>query len=184
MSTFLRFQEYYESPKFRGKIFSLEEFIDWYTAEKGTFTYYDDWDGCNIPSHVLQPFYEGKFDPLLDKEKEFLELFREREGIFYIIGTHGDANAGALKHEIAHGLYYTFPEYRQKVDAVLAKVDLREIKKDLLEIGYCEQVLQDEAHACLLADYKDLKTDGLVGWKHRLVSWKLNRIYKKHFKKQ
>jgi len=26
-TTFLRFQEHYESPKFRGKIFSLKEFI-------------------------------------------------------------------------------------------------------------------------------------------------------------
>jgi len=181
LSTFLRFQEYYESPKFRGKIFSLEEYIEWYKAEKGAFTYYEDWDGCNIPSHVLQPFYEGKFDPLSDKEKGFLELFRERGGIFYVLGTHGNANAEALKHEIAHGLYYTIPEYRQEVDAVLAKVDLRKIKKDLLETGYCEEVLQDEAHARLLNEYKELKQEGIVGWKHRLASWKLNRVYKRHF---
>ena len=39
-SAFLRFQEHYESPKFRGEIFSLEEFMDWYAVEVGNFTYY------------------------------------------------------------------------------------------------------------------------------------------------
>lgn len=132
---------------------------------------------------MLQPFYEGKFDPLSDKEKGFLELFRERDGLFYIIGTHDDAEPETLKHEIAHGLYYTAPEYRQEADAVLAKVDLSKIREDLLETGYSEEVLQDEAHAYLLADYGKLKADGLVNWRHRLASWKLNRIYKRHFRK-
>ncbi len=183
-STFLRFQEYYESPKFRGKIFSLEEYKQWYTAEKGAFTYYEDWNGFNIPSHVLQPFYEGKFVPLSDKEKGFLELFKERTGIFYIIGTHGDAESETLRHEIAHGLYYTVPEYRQEVDAVLAKVDTEAIRKHLLETsGYSEEVLQDEVHAYLLSDYEAMHRSGVAGWKHWPVSWKLGRIYNKHFRK-
>ena len=29
--TFMRYQEYYESPKFRNKIFSLAEFMRWYS---------------------------------------------------------------------------------------------------------------------------------------------------------
>ena len=75
-STFLRFQEHYESPQFRGKIFSLDEFKEWYTANsekgkaKGKFTYYDDWGGFNIPSYILEPFYKGLFNPLSEKESK------------------------------------------------------------------------------------------------------------------
>ena len=82
-STFLRFQEYYESPKFRGKIFSFYEYKKWYTANSpkgkktGKFTYYKDWGGFNIPSYVLKPFYQGKFNPLSNKEKKFLRAFKK-----------------------------------------------------------------------------------------------------------
>ena len=39
-STFLRFQEHYESPHFRGKIFTREEFEDWYCGnQRGGFNF-------------------------------------------------------------------------------------------------------------------------------------------------
>src|SRR3990167_8171616 len=90
-TTFLRFQEHYESPEFKGKIFTLEEFKKWYILNSpngkktGRFTYYEDWAGFNIPSEVLEPFYEGKFNPLADYEQKFLDLFKEkRDGKFYV----------------------------------------------------------------------------------------------------
>ena len=78
-STFLRFQEHYESPRFKGEVFTLDEFQDWYIKnspngiETGKFTYHTDWNGFNIPSHILKPFYEGKFDPLSFDEQAILE---------------------------------------------------------------------------------------------------------------
>ena len=49
--TMLRFQEHFESPKFRNKFFSLEEFKAWYitTTPNNKFTYYSDWSGFNFP---------------------------------------------------------------------------------------------------------------------------------------
>src|SRR3989344_6116167 len=82
-ATFMRFQEHYESPYFRKKIFSVEEYMDWYARKRGNFTYYKDWSGFNIPSWVLAPFYEGKFDPLLEKERVFLKLFSGIQDKFY-----------------------------------------------------------------------------------------------------
>ena len=38
-ATFLRVQEHYESPKFHGRVFSLEQYMDWYAADRGNFTY-------------------------------------------------------------------------------------------------------------------------------------------------
>ena len=46
-STFLRVQEHYESPQFHGRIFTLEQYMDWYVAENGAFTYFQDWSGFN-----------------------------------------------------------------------------------------------------------------------------------------
>ena len=153
-STFLRFQEHYESPEFRGKIFTLDEFKKWYSSIKGSFTYYTDWNGFNIPSYVFEPFIKGKFDPLSSKEKELLDSFCEEKGKFYVIGVHkGTKNVSRLlKHEVAHGLFYTDPEYNQAVVKLLAGFDLTEVKKELASMGgYHDEVLEDESHAYALA---------------------------------
>ena len=73
-ATFLRVQEHYESPKFHGRIFSLEQYMDWYAARYGNFTYYKDWSGFNVPSTAFAAFYRSKFDPLSEKEKQLLRL--------------------------------------------------------------------------------------------------------------
>ena len=59
-STFLRFQEYYESPKFRNLGFSLEEFQDWYvtTRDHGEFSYYSD--STILHLKILENFREKK----------------------------------------------------------------------------------------------------------------------------
>jgi len=87
--TFLRFQEFYESPKFKGKIFTLENYKDWYRKIKGKFSYYSDWDGFNLPSKILKPFYDGKFNPLSDKEKQLLSIFKKMKGNYYIVAVAG-----------------------------------------------------------------------------------------------
>src|SRR3989344_7037797 len=114
-STFIRFQEYYESPEFKGKIFTLKEYKKWYRKWKGKFSYYSDWSGFNIPSKTLKPFYDGKFDPLSKEEEKLLSLFKKEKGDFYIIGVFGNLKTSAFRHEVAHGLFYTNKEYRRKV---------------------------------------------------------------------
>jgi len=166
-STFLRFQEHYESPKFRGKIFSLEEFKRWYIKnspsgkEKGKFTYYTDWNGFNIPSNMLRPFYEGKFYPLSEKERRLLELFKNEQEPYYIIGAHkATRNLNELlQHEVAHGLFYTDKNYRCEILEVLKMFDVKRIKEELRSTaGYHEQVLDDEVHAYSISSGKKLKT--------------------------
>lgn len=53
--TFLRMQEWYESPKFHHKKFTLEEYMRWYAKAygKGAFTYPRDWSGFNVPSNAV-----------------------------------------------------------------------------------------------------------------------------------
>ena len=161
-STFLRFQEFYESPKFQGKVFTLEEFKKWYTSLKGSFSYYTDWNGFNIPSYILQPFYDGEFNPLSEKEKKFLELFKKEKGKFYVIGVHKDIKdiSKLLNHEVAHGLFYTDEEYHKKILDIISKFDVEDIKNELrAKGGYSEDVLTDEVHAYSLDSVQSLKAE-------------------------
>lgn len=181
-SLFLRFQEHYESPKFRGKIFTLGQFRDWYARENGGFTYHTDWNGFNIPSYVLEPFIKGLFDPLTDEERQFLDLFKDRTDKYYIIGTHEDAS-GTLDHEVCHGLYYINSEYQKEVDQVLFEMGdlLIPLKQWLLKSGYAVEVLEDECHAYVSADWKWLKEKHSIEIPEEYHK-QLRAIKEKHFK--
>lgn len=178
-STFLRFQEHYESPKFAGKAFTWKEFAAWYKAEYGAFSYFEDWSGFNIPSRVLDAFYRGDFDPLTRRESAFLDLFRSVEGRFYIIGTYTEkVDEGTLRHETAHGLYYRDDEYRARAQKILETVDLEPIYAILTELGYGPNVLEDEAHAYLGDDLGFLKKKGVDIRKYRKAHDALLALYR------
>lgn len=181
---FLRFQEHYESPQFKGKVFTLKEFKDWYISnssggrETGAFTYYDDWNGFNIPSRILKPFYEGQFGELSPAEQQMLDLFKDETGDFYIIGVHGqlDDQERLLEHEIAHGLFATNPEYKREVLDVLAQFDIEPIKAELrLKSGYHEDVLDDEVHAYSLDSHLETPIP-------EELSFKIRSVYNKHYR--
>ena len=151
--TFCRFQEHYESPEFRGKVFTLGQYREWYSKQYGKWSYYTDWNGFNIPDYVLIPFKEGLFDPLSELEKEFLEFFRYKQGKFYIIGTH-DFLPEALTHEISHALYYLDEDYKRDADEIISNADRSapawvNFENFLLDKGYTAEVLDDEIQAFL-----------------------------------
>jgi hypothetical protein len=173
-STFLRIQEHYESRRFRNRVFSLEEYMDWYAKEFGAFTYYEDWSGFNVPSTALEPFRGGKFDPLSVKEQRLLRMLRDERAPFYVIGIAADAD---LKHEIAHALYFTRAAYRNAVRAAMRGHDTSAMAKRLSAMGYHRSVLPDEIHAYLIAPSG--KPDAAM---RRLAPLrnKLRAIYREH----
>jgi hypothetical protein len=189
-STFLRFQEHFESPKFRNKIFTLEQYKKWYVKNSprgkklGKFTYYSDWGGFNIPSYILEPFYEGKFDPLTKAEKMVLNLFENKRGAnFYVIGTFANKKE-VLKHELAHGLFYTNPKYKKQVQNVLHKLD-QSLRKQLNRYlgslgGYHKSVFEDETHANILTNLDSLDKKGIVSPEVKEASKRLEKIFKKY----
>jgi hypothetical protein len=146
-STFLRFQEHYESSRFRNRVFTLEEYMDWYAKRFGAFTYYEDWSGFNVPSSALTAFYEGKFDPLSLKEARFLRLFRRLRRPFYVIGVASEIE---LTHELAHALFSTRPAYRAAVLRAMRGHDTSALRRQLTALGYHQGVLTDEVHAYLV----------------------------------
>lgn len=171
----LRFAEHYESPKFRNKIFTLKEFKKWYkTTRDGHFTYYYDWMGFNIPSYAFVPFKQNKFNPLSKNEKLFLDVIKNIKEPFYIIAAPcGDS--GTIRHEIAHGLFYTNPKYQKAVLNILKKVDTKKTFKKLKKAGYCNEVLFDEFNAFAL-------DEGTYFIDDDKIKKKLNNLFNKFMK--
>ena len=185
----IRFQEHYESPfeDIKGKVFTLG-----YLRSKGRrddpgiFTYegghhYDaDWSGYNFPSYVLEPFIRGMFDPLTSYEQDIVSALKNKQGKFYVIGTSEDYSK-ALDHEIAHALYYVDQKYREAVDKVLDRVDLTELRRIMTDMGYCDEVLDDECHAYLSADYDWIIERHKITTIPRSIHTALKRLRLKHY---
>jgi hypothetical protein len=179
--TFIRFQEYYESPNpdFRGKIFTLGVVRQWYSVKYGADTYHHDWTGFNFPSRILLPFKQGLFDPLTSEEIELLNLFKYRHDNFYIMGAQ---NSATLRHELSHALYDSNEKYRNEIDSYIKKNKrgLAKTRQYILDKGYAEEVLNDEIQA-YITDNDDqtiiINTDP-----HIILD--IKKIYKKYRKLQ
>jgi hypothetical protein len=177
--TFLRFQEHYESPEWCGKVFTAGQIRAWYSEKYGADTYSEDWTGFNFPSHILDKFKQGLFDPVTAGEQELLDLFRRRNDKFYIIGAQNDE---VLDHETCHGLYYTNNGYRAAVDKVL-KVnhdELAPVRKVISGLMYHPSVIQDEVHAWVSSSLEELADLGVSPPMH--VHKALRAIKEKFYK--
>lgn len=175
--SFVRAQEWYESPKFHHKHFTLEEFMRWYSKEygKGCFTYPNDWSGFNVPSTALVKFMNH-----LDWSTAEFNLFDclVREGLvippdpcrpgpswgkyrarkpFYVIGTSDESNPRTLSHERAHGKFFVDDDYRWAVRKELRrpKYDTKPLAEHLLKNGYSTWNLEDEMHAYVLTGWPE-----------------------------
>jgi hypothetical protein len=178
-STFLRVQEHYESPKFHGRVFTLEQYMDWYASKKGNFTYYQDWSGFNVPSTAFQPFYEGKFDPLSEKEKQLLRLFKGLRERFYVIGVYDAGAKHSLTHELAHALYFIDDEYREAVREAMRGHDTLVLAKKVAKAGYARHVIPDEIQAYIIAPSGELGAGRALG----ALRNKLRSLFREHSRK-
>lgn len=157
---FMRYQEFYESPnkKFRDHAFELLDYMEWYSfcRNQGYFSYPVDWSGFNIPGEVIQKVWDlGIPDRnLYDYEmrmlyRSFLEKYPD--GKFYIIGARKNAEQ-TMRHEIAHGFFYTQPEYKKTMVSLvkdLKKPFFNSMCKSLKKMGYTSRVYVDECQAYL-----------------------------------
>jgi len=156
--SFMRYQEYYESPneEFRGNIFTIGKYRSWYEKKYGYFSYETDWTGFNIHSYVLDPFKAGLFDPLIPEEQNLLALFiNAPDTRYYIIGAN---DKHTLNHELNHALYAYNKSYsseiRKAFDTYIDKI--QDVLQYLLDKGYCESLLYDELQAYILDDDKTI----------------------------
>lgn len=158
--SFLRFQEHYESPEFKDKIFTLGQYREWYktTRESGEFSYYTDWNGFNVPSYIFKPFVNGLFDPQTEQESRLIATLTlggvDFDSDFYVIGTHS-GQIDVLEHEICHALYYVNSEYRDKMNQLMSEHDLSELHQILINMGYHKDLCEDEAHAYICTGFEE-----------------------------
>jgi len=172
-STFMRLQEFYESPyeSIRGNYFTVEEYMDTYAEDTGNFTYNTDWNGFNVPGDVVNKFFSlfengMKGRHYLRKEYD-LGMLLQNAGVtelekFYVIGVHED-KLDTMRHEMAHAFYYTDEKFHKKMIQQLNKLSLNtyhDIRCKLIAMGYCEEVIADEIQAYLsTSNYWDLIKD-------------------------
>ena len=153
-ATFMRIQEYYESPwrKFRGRRFTHEEYMDAYAARNGNFTYTSDWGGFNVPGNAVRRFF-ALFRDLNRKEAALrdavLPAVRGLGARFYLIGAVA-GDAATVRHEMAHGFYYLNPQYAAAMDAITSRWRRAgAFAKALMRRGYARTVVKDETQAYL-----------------------------------
>ena len=171
---FCRVQEYYESPNpdFRGKNFSIWDYIEWYSREHGdVFTYTFDWGGFNIPLKTAWDCYEKlkgyetPYDVAMDtiirtiESRTFNEKKNTRNWNAYIIGAPTTEDE-TFEHEVCHGLYATNKEYKGLVDEITETIEWQDYLKfegNLLDMGYTASVIPDEIQAYLSTNYEYTK---------------------------
>lgn len=145
---FIRITEFYESPKYKGKYFTKEEFLKWYTKQYKS-SYYKDWNGFNFTSEIVSKFIR-KFRYNLTEEEGTLINFIMSSKAKYIIGVY--KRGGSDNHELAHALFYTNKKYKREMLKLLNSMKgFKTIFSHyLMKMGYHTDVLEDEKQAYLV----------------------------------
>lgn len=155
--TFLRYQEFYESPspKFRGKVFKILDFMKWYSAKygKGNFTYPTDWCGFNLGSKIIRDVIWLGIPDRNDYDSEMEDIYTKccakSPEPFYIIGCK-KSDKITKDHELAHAYFYTNKQYKKEMVKLVKTLapELRITMNSLLKkIGYTPKVYIDEIQA-------------------------------------
>lgn len=160
---FCRAQEYYESPnkKFRGKDFSIWDYMKWYSDEYGRgFSYGSDWSGFNIPFDIMWKCYnkcemETPYDEVMWEILTEIDRRTDTNKKTYVIGA-GDLTGETFQHEVCHGLWYTNQAYKKQAKNVLMTFHpehYKVFKENLIDMGYTDGVIDDEIHAYLTTNW-------------------------------
>ena len=166
---FCKVQEYYESPNkdFKGKDFSIWDYMKWYSQGKGCFTYPRDWTGFNIPLQKLYKLYNQYDETELETpyDQVMFDILWEvwsANGYSdkgYIIGVK-DRISDTFNHELCHALFATNKKYKKVALANVGRIKKKHYniyKKNLLEMGYMDKVIDDEIQAYMMFGWNNLK---------------------------
>ena len=128
---FMRLQEFYECRDLerQGKFFTLEEVVENYAQNgpTGKFSYLDDWAAFNVPGDVVDRFRKMYKHDLSARETAFMlaidrtltqEENARHNGKYYVIGSCSELYED---HELAHAMYFLYPEYRADAERIMKK---------------------------------------------------------------
>lgn len=180
---FCRIQEFYESPNrnFRGKKFSIWDYMRWYSKKSGSFSYPADFAGFNVPLVVAKKCYElneieTPYDRIMNEIVERYFINGERRHLIGSESPFGDT----FDHELCHALYYTDLAHKNAMDELtgnIGKKNMARFKKNLLAMGYNASVLKDEIQAYMATEVNKRFCEGVTGAK------KLHLKYRSVFEK-
>ena len=157
---FLRYQEFYESDSdsFRGQSFKWNDYINFYKnkTKKDYFSYHEDYAGYNIPCDTIEAcaakipdlnIYDMIMFSITDTIKKLVG-----DHPYYLIGIDQDAGGdeSLIFHEVAHGLWFSDPEYKKKMTKEINQMDPKVKEKMFDKIknyGYGDNVYMDEMQA-------------------------------------
>lgn len=190
---FLRSQEYYESkfPEIYRKDFDVFHFMELYRKWRNSdhFSYPEDWSGFNVPSHIIESCIGGIFrsssefkpTPYDYVMSNIITSVREEIGPdskYYLIGV--DKFKGkVMNHEIAHGLYYIDPGYKQECLKLIENLNesvYKELSSIISKMGYSKDVIDDEIQA-----YLSTEIYGPMSKIPKIIS--IAKKFRKNFKK-
>lgn len=140
MYSLARFQEFYENPILKGKVFSRED------LQLISPDYYILWSGCNFPSKVIIEMLDFGFT--FDRHELVVYDLVCGSDLSVVVGIHSN-DCSTLSHELVHVLYYSNREYALEVERVV-KSDREEfgrLREYLIGMGYDDSVIVDEINA-------------------------------------
>jgi ATP-dependent helicase/DNAse subunit B len=185
--SFVRMQEYYESPFYRNKVFTLQEYKKYWCKNfgHGKFTYPHFWNGFNMPIKISlrwEKLFGDKYGKFSPRERELLKAIHKCNPKGYLIGVHtsGGSYKDTLNHEVAHAMYYLSSEYRRSCKRLIGNLSVRMVKKaktKLKKLGYCSNVMVDEMQAYFSTSAIGLGHEGLEG--KRVFFSNFNRFMKR-----
>lgn len=185
--TFLRYQEFYESPRYEGRKFTLAEYMSWYAkaqSKVGTFSYPEDWGGFNIPADTIKKVQAlgiddpNHYDALMGC---LYSVISSQCDDAYLIGVTHDARID--KHETTHAMYHIDGVYRDDCKFILRDADqtlVNLLKKTLFDRGYTEVTALDEVQTYLTTGdnlFKDHKKKP----GYRKLQTQLKALHAKHY---
>lgn len=182
-STMFRLQEFYESPikKVQGHVLSLDRMIDLYAEKYGRFTYFEDWNGFNVPDYTIKEFFD-RYSRILTEKEYLLEraiqkIILESDEKTYLIATWDPRH---LSHEIAHGFFHIYPEYKTMMSEMVHSYEYKNILfKKLRKLGYLQKVLIDEVQAYMATSIPS----SILNTLELPTSWKYTPDFKNAFQR-
>ncbi len=168
VASFMRIQEFYESPddSIRDKYFTLEQMMDSSGIyqkrqfnKSENFTYFEDWGGFNVPYWTVVDFYK-KFKNSLSYKESYIfdvldkKVYNWQKEKFYLIAI--SKKRDYYNHELSHGLYCLFDDYREEMDQLIDECSYRKSLVNMLrKDGYAERSIADEIQAYLSTSSDD-----------------------------
>lgn len=155
-SHFMRWQEIYESDdnRFYRKPFQLMDYLKFYSKKnENDFTYFNDWNGFNIKTNIVSEYFP-KIKDINDHDlfmKQIVDYIKRDNGgnDCYLIGSQ-TGKREVLKHEVAHGLFFTRHDYEEMMADLISALpkDVYKEASDIIKgMGYNESVVDDEIQA-------------------------------------